>query len=176
MTAFQTKALSAIKAHLPGFDSFNSSEKMVQANAYVCDELKPREDLGNNHGVYVDDFLREAGGLGPGYPWCAAAQNWMAEMLSLPNPDKADASVIGWHNWAVANGRFHKEPKRGALCFYLHPDLTGHIGCVVSFDDNFVHSIEGNTSPGTEGSQRDGQGMYRRTRSRSTWQGYIYLD
>lgn len=176
MTELQTKALAAIKAKLPGFDSFNASERFVQANAYVCDELRPREDKGDNHGLYVDDFLHEAGGLGPGYPWCAAAQNWIAEMLGLPNPDKSDAAVIGWRNWAKANGRLHSTPKRGALCFYLHADNTGHIGCVVSFDDTYVHSIEGNTSPGSTGSQRDGQGMYRRTRTRATWLGYIYLD
>lgn len=176
MSPLQEKTLAAIRANLPGFDAFSNSEKQLQANAYLCDTIKPREDLGPNHGKYVDDFLHEAGGLGSGYPWCAALQNWVSEMLALPNPDKSDAAVIGWHNWAVNTGRIRKEPKRGYLCGYLHADGTGHIGVVISSDGEYTKSIEGNTSPGTEGSQRDGQGLYRRTRNASTWKFYISLD
>jgi hypothetical protein len=32
-----------------------------------------------------------------------------------------------------------------------------------------VYSIEGNTGPGESGSQRDGDGLYRRVRPRSFW-------
>jgi hypothetical protein len=176
MSPLQQKTLTAIKGALPGFDSFNPSEQFIQGCAYVCDKLKPREDKGNNHGILVDDFLNEAGGISPGAPWCAAVMNWVTEMLALPNPDKHDAAVFGWKEWAERNGRLHKTPKRGALCLFLNRNGTGHIGAVKGFDEINVSSIEGNTSPGIEGSQRDGQGMYRRTRKKSIWTWYIYLD
>ena len=176
MTNLQTQTYQAVRAHVPGFDGLANGEKVLQVNAYLADMVHVREDLGPNHGKYVDDFLQEAGGLNPGAPWCASLINWICEMLGVPNPDKADALVAGWKNWAKVNGRLRMTPKRGYLCLYLHGDGTGHIGQVISSDGNLTRSIEGNTSPGTEGSQRDGQGQYRRTRPASTWQFYIDLD
>ena len=176
MTALQIKTLADVRNHVNGFDSLPMGEKVLQVDAYLADVIKPTEDLGPNHGKYVDDFLHEASGLGPGYPWCAATQNWICEMVGAPNPDKADAAVIGWKNWAKANNRLSETPARGRLCIYLHPDGTGHMGIVVSSDGQVTRSIEGNTSSGPTGSQRDGQGLYRRTRNASTWEWYIDLN
>ncbi|MBS1725376.1 MAG: CHAP domain-containing protein [Armatimonadetes bacterium] len=144
--------------------------------AYLADVCNVREELGPNHGKWVDDFLREAGGLGPGYPWCAASINWCAEACGAPNPDVSDAAVIGWKRWAQQTGRLMHEPARGRLCFYLHPDGTGHIGVVISAGGGEIRSIEGNTSSGNAGSQRDGDGLYRRVRQASAWQFFINLD
>ena len=44
---------------------------------------------------------------------------------------------------------------------------TGHVGILESATSGTVTCIEGNTSPGTVGSQSNGGGVYRRTRSRS---------
>jgi hypothetical protein len=176
MTSLQTQTISAVKARVVGFDNLPNGEKVLQVFAYLADVIEVREELGKNHGKYVDDFLKESGGLGSGYPWCAASLNWVCEALGVPNPDKADAAVVGWRNWAKANGRLKTTPKRGYLCGFLNDNLSGHIGIVRSVDGEIVRSIEGNTSSGVQGSQRDGDGLYRRSRSAKTWEFYISLD
>jgi len=175
MTPLQTAILAKLQSRIPGFDKLPNGEKVLQAMAYLADFVVVREELGANHGKYVDDFLKSCG-LSPGYPWCAASINWCCEMLGVPNPDKSDAAVIGWRNWARTTGRLNSEPKRGRLCYYLHANGTGHIGIVKGFDGGLVSSIEGNTSSGNQGSQRDGDGLFRRTRKETVWEGYISLD
>jgi CHAP domain len=176
MTTLQSQILASVRNRVTGFDSLPNGEKVLQVMAYLADVIAVREELGKNHGKWVDDFLHEAGGLGSGYPWCAASINWCAEMVGAPNPDKADAAVIGWRNWAKANGRLKSEPKRGYLCGLLHKDGTGHIGIVRGAIDGAIQSIEGNTSGGQAGSQRDGDGLYRRNRNAGTWEFFISLD
>lgn len=176
MTTLQKNTLAQVREHVRNFDSLPNGEKVLQVYAYLADVVKVREELGRNHGKWVDDFLNEAGGLAPGNPWCAATSNWICEMLGVANPDKADALVAGWRNWAKANGRLRNAPARGRLCLYVNANGTGHIGIVVSCGNGIVRSIEGNTGPGDAGSQRDGDGLYRRARKQSTWQHYIDLN
>lgn len=46
--------------------------------------------------------------------------------------------------------------------------VADHVGFAVRRVGNYVHTIEGNTSPGNAGSQSNGGGVYRRVRHRST--------
>lgn len=175
MTPLQKQTIDAVRARVQNFDALPNGEKVLQVFAYLADSIEVREEFGPNHGKYVDDFLKSCG-LGSGYPWCAASINWVCEALGVPNPDKSDAAVIGWRNWAKANGRLKFIPARGRLCGYLHANGTGHIGIVRSVEGSLVRSIEGNTSSGAAGSQRDGDGLYRRTRAAKTWEFYIDLN
>ena len=150
MTNLQSQALAYVRAHVQGFDGLPKTEQLVQVLAYLADVVQVREELGPNHGKYVDDFLKEAG-LGSGYPWCASLVNWVTEAVGLPRPEKSQAAVIGWYNWAKSTERLKEAPARGRLCLYLHNDGTGHIGTVISFADDLVRSIEGNTSSGPTG-------------------------
>ena len=176
MTKLQAKTLTLIRSHVPGFDQLRNGEKLLQANAVVCDYIHVREELGPNHGEYVDDILQEAGGLNPGAPWCAALINWLCEMLKIPNPEVADALVAGWKAWAKKTGRLRTKPKRGYLCGLIHANGSGHIGQAVSVGPDQLRTIEGNTSPGNEGSQRDGDGHYRKVRADDYFDWYIDLD
>lgn len=177
MTILQVKTLATLRKNIPTFDSLPKGERVLQVMAYLADVVKVREELGRNHGKWVDDFLHEAGGIDFPAPWCAAAINWCCEMVGAWNPEKGDAAVITWRNAAKAQNRFNTEPKRGRLCFMITPGKsTGHIGIVKGFEDGVVLSIEANTSSGKSGSQRDGDGIYRRARNESFWDGYISLD
>lgn len=175
MTTLQQQTLAELRKRHDGFDQFSNGERVLQAMAYLCDVRQVDEDRGPNSGDFVDDFLREAGGLGPGYPWCAASINWCCEMLEVPNPAKADAAVVGWKNWAVAQGRRRAAPARGLLCYWLNRDQTGHIGIVSNFlaDKNHVLSIEGNTNAA---GSREGDAIARKQRPKAKWHGYISLD
>src|SRR5574343_1395365 len=83
-----------------------------------CEVWKVREELGSNHGKWVDKFLAFVG-LKPGYAWCAAFVAWClgqagADKANLP---KHAPSVIGWYTWAKQTGRLTGVPKRNRL-FY----------------------------------------------------------
>jgi hypothetical protein len=174
VTEKQTAVLAILRSKYAGFDGFANGERVLLAVAHLADVVKVAERTGNNDGEWVEELLKSSG-LGKGYPWCAATINWACEMLGVPNPERGDAAVITWRNWARENNRIRVVGKRGDLCFYVRPNGTGHIGIVRDVGDTMVESIEGNTSPGATGSQRDGQGLYRRKRSVNFWQGYIEL-
>ena len=50
-----------------------------------------------------------------------------------------------------------------------------HTGIVLSGEKSADITIEGNTSSGNRGSQRDGDGVFQRTRSHSIIKGYVVL-
>lgn len=75
-----------------------------------------------------------------------------------------------WHSWfLLKDGAAQISPKRGSICMKNSGKGRGHIGIVVKTFGPWVTSIEGNTGPGEAGSQRDGDGMYRRTRLKRFW-------
>jgi hypothetical protein len=150
------------------------NEAVLLVFAWLADTVKVREEGGNNRGVWVKRFLNSCG-LPEGHPWCAAALYWASVQVSAPAPKPSMAAAVSnWRDWAKTTGRHRTSPKRGYLC-YKKQGLS-HIGMVVRSFAGFVYSIEGNTSPGEEGSQRDGGGLYRRVRRASFWDGYISQD
>ncbi|RYG33585.1 hypothetical protein EON81_17845 [bacterium] len=138
-------------------------ERALQTMAYLADVVKVRESGGNNRGPEVREFLRSAG-LGEGYPWCAAAICFARKSAGLPVP-KGAAAVRNWASFLPSTS----SPTRGDLCYWLNADGSGHIGIVVRTLGLWTYSIEGNTSGGETGSQRDGDGMFRRVRLRGSW-------
>jgi hypothetical protein len=120
--------------------------------------LGVNEDPPNsNRGEHIDDWCRRVYG-GTGVPWCACFATCMAW----------DAGAVGSSSAAVQYcielAKQHSGIYRGWTTDpddVLRGDLaviscsTCHIGMVVDSDDAY-HTIEGNTSPGSEGSQYDG--------------------
>jgi hypothetical protein len=152
-----------------------TNEAVLLVFAWLADVVKVRESGGNNRGVWVKRFLN-ACGLPEGYPWCAASIYWASVQVGAPTPKPSEAAgVSNWRDWAKRTGRHRTSPKRGYEC-YKKSDGASHIGMVVRSFAGFVYSIEGNTSPGNEGSQQDGGGLYRRVRRASFWDGYISQD
>ncbi len=150
-------------------------EKVLLLMANLADRQQVRE-IGTNRGFWVERFLAAAG-LGPGYPWCAAALTWSCDQLEIDRPPKGAAAVRNWVTWSIATGRhlLTPRPERGDIVYWLNPDGTGHIGIVSRVEGSKVYTIEGNTSSGNQGSQRDGDGLYRRERPISVWHGVIRL-
>jgi len=154
----------------PGYVSMSGRERRVLASAWLCDVIKPREATGNNDGPVVEAILANVG-LGKGYPWCAAAQSLIADVAGVWRPKSGAAAVSTWRLAAKNSHRTIdlKDIQRGDLVTALYSNGTGHIGTVLIRIGPVVYSLEGNTGPGEEGSQRDGQGMYRRLRKVSFW-------
>ncbi len=167
------KTKTAMKAKYPTWHTLPTSERRLLVMAYLADEVKVRESGGNNRGEWVQ-ALQEAAGLGTegGFAWCAAAVTFASLSAGADFPQRPDfnpAAVIGWRRWLSSRDGITTAPKRGSICMHQTNASQGHIGVVVRVVGPLVYSIEGNTGPGEEGSQRDGDGLYRRVRSRSFW-------
>lgn len=108
-----------------------------------------------------------------GQPWCAMAVSYWFFHAGLPLPittSKGFAYTPYGASWFKRNGRWTTKPQPGHVVFFDFPgdgvNRISHVGIVESVNSNgSVVCIEGNTSRGTSGSQRDGGGVYRRTRS-----------
>lgn len=142
---------------------------------------------GSNRGPQVDRFLA-AVGISGAAPWCAAFTAYVLRAAGADVTDERGRSVLsavatrhivgrGPHRSIDARDvlRGAARPEPGALVIWRNgANWTGHIGLVVE-DDNAAergpawylrcgHTVEGNTSPGAAGSQRDGDGVWRKTR------------
>ncbi|WP_223767642.1 peptidoglycan-binding protein [Streptomyces huiliensis] len=115
----------------------------------------------------------------PNEPWCdMAVSKWAA--------DSGNADVVGKFaycpehvNWFRARGQWigkNAPARRGDVVFYSWDGgpLADHVGLVVGDSDpgDDIETIEGNTSSGSSGSQGNGDGCYRRTRSRAYVLGF----
>ena len=105
-------------------------------------------------------------------PWCAMFLSWVFDRGGIAAQYR-HAGVA--HSLAVARnrGRHTTEFRRGYVACRINSGGwtgPGHTGIVEAVHaDGSVTTIEGNTSPGAGGSQRDGGGVWRRRRSRSYW-------
>lgn len=123
-------------------------------------------------------------------PWCQSAVSfWIQQAdkesiyIQLRVPPRM-ASVIEFETWATdpkngcltftwerANSRYI--PQRGDIVTF-HFKTGTHVGVVDSAPyskpttgETYIKTIEGNTSSGNTGSQRDGDGVFERERSRT---------
>lgn len=114
-----------------------------------------------------------------GVAWCSIFVWWcfMQVGINLKNQitgsyASAELAMEGWqkHGWKV-----YKQPKLMDVVFFHFPGEkpgADHTGFVVAADSGGVHTIEGNTSSGSGGSQSNGGGCYARYRPYSTVIGY----
>lgn len=133
-------------------------------------ELGYTEDPpGTNRTKYAD----EVGHIN-GYPWCASFIVWCAHkaLVELPSESAYTPSMAVAFQKA---GQWASDPQPGDFAFFDFPDSKRriqHVGIVESSTPTSVTCIEGNTSPGKSGSQDNGGGVYRRTRSKDHVVGY----
>ncbi|MEV1294426.1 CHAP domain-containing protein [Pseudonocardia sp. NPDC049635] len=104
-----------------------------------------------------------------GYAWCAMFTWWCFRQAGLATlvPKSAYTPTIA--DWFRRRDAWHTTPAVGDLVFFDFPgdgvNRISHVGLVEKINaDGTITTIEGNTSPGTGGSQRNGGGVYRRVR------------
>lgn len=144
-------------------------------------EIGVVEDGTSNTAVRVNEY-KAATRLDPAeeWPWCSAFICWVvkAALKETGTPETATfrrpttAAAWGLESWSLAQDKTtqtkrhpHDDIRPGDLiCFTF-----SHCAIAASSpdDDGWFATIEGNTSPGTAGSQRDGGGVYRRRRRTS---------
>lgn len=159
----------------------NTSERALLIMAFLADRCVVTESNGANRGPWVDFLIRESGLDPRDRPsWCAITLCFATKRAGCWSAKSA--RVIDWYRKAKAEGRLRSNPARGLACVHLNKNAdgslkgTGHIGDCVAGALGWTKSIEGNTSPGDAGSQGDGDGLYRKTRRNSFWDGWIELS
>lgn len=149
------------------------------------------QEVGYNHGATVEHFQRAAGldpdPNAPGPAWCAcfvtccgleaidpalsnvqAARQTLKASHFLPS-----ASCEAIREDAASRGTLQAPtvtPEPGWLVLYHFAGEhagANHIGIVIADGGDQVHTVEGNTSAGAAGSQREGDGVFARTRAKS---------
>lgn len=149
-------------------------ERAILVAAYLCDSEKVREVGGNNRGPWVKKFLALCG-LPEGNPWCAAFVNWCFVQAGAVDLPQQPARVYSWWAWALATGRATTKPVRGDVGLWINPDGTGHQFFFLMQIGPVIRTIEGNTTPGTLGNQREGNGCFRRFRVRTKSMKFVSM-
>jgi hypothetical protein len=114
-----------------------------------------------------------------GGPWCAAFIQWCLKKHGMWYDAALPFYCPSLVQKAKAEGRWigaTGTPAPGDLVIY---GTTGyaHVGFVVrTLSLGRIETIEGNTSSGVLGSQSNGDGVYRRTRTRSWVRGFIRMS
>ena len=170
-----TEVRAILNRRYANYNQLPNPERVLLAAAVLADDIQVREVGGNNKGEWVEAIL-EGVKLGEGYPWCAAFIEFCCDVAGFTAgpTDRASAAVDSWLTWARMEGRVTSNPKRGDLCLWKR-STGNHIGIVTDLTITSIMSIEGNTTPGATGNQRDGGGCYRRTRLRNSWTHFISL-
>lgn len=108
-----------------------------------------------------------------GQPWCMMFVQWCFAQAGMPLPYRTAScsALLGWYKKNRPE-RVVSVPQPGDIVIYSF----GHTGIVETVGKGTVTVIEGNTSPGTAGSQSNGGMVCRRTRNTSLAAAYIRPD
>ena len=103
-------------------------------------------------------------------PWCMSFVQWCFAQAGYPLPFRTGScnALLEWY----------KQNRPECVVTIPQPcDVIiynfGHTGIVESVSSGKITAVEGNTSPGDSGSQDNGGGVFRRTRSKSLVKAYI---
>lgn len=128
----------------------------------------------SNRGPEVAGYLRSVGIATPA-PWCAAFVRWALDRggADVRRADGTSVRTGVATAWLQGRGaiaardveRGLVRPPRGSVVVWRNGSgWTGHAGVLDWWDRRCGETVEGNTSSGRAGSQRDGDGVWARTR------------
>ena len=105
-----------------------------------------------------------------GQAWCMSFVQWCFDQAGRPLPYRTAScgELLRWYQ-KYAPEKIVTVPKARDVIIYTF----GHTGIVEGAKTGTVTAIEGNTSPGEAGSQDNGGGVFRRTRSRTLVKAFI---
>jgi len=123
---------------------------------------------GSNQGDRIETYMASVG-LSDGYPWCAGFVRWAMNLAGAERPTVRSAAATDYITDQSIRAtdviRGSKSVPPGALAIWRRGDTwRGHIGLVRRWDQQCGRTVEGNTSPGRSGPQRDGDGVWPRKR------------
>lgn len=146
---------------------------------WAHDQVGVRE-TSPNWSPKIGTWIRASGYTFP-VPWCQCFANAVAVQGGAPQP----SGQAGYtpHFW---NGRYEgqgyepiplSQAQPGDFVYFDwsmgHGDPCDHVGVLVSMTSTTVTCLEGNTSSSSAGSQNNGGGVWKKTRSRSLVRGAV---
>jgi len=150
--------------------------KLTNEVIEIASSLVGVREKGQNRGGMIDIIQRKMGYIG--LPYCVIfvlyCYTKACELLDLEYLFPATASTQTLYGWAKKQKITYTDPaeiKPGDIVIWRKFKLwKGHAALITSsllspFKDKMFSTIEGNTSNSTYGSQRDGDGIYKRLRS-----------
>lgn len=101
--------------------------------------------------------------------WCALWIMWCFKKAGIAQPQITASCQNTFNNYSKLGRVSSTEPKVGSLCFfqYSRNNQLNHIGIVIGFDDQYITTIEANTSSSNKGDQSNGGGVFEKRHSRS---------
>lgn len=152
------------------------------------------EQGGPNKGQVVEQFQKAVDGKAQGEPWCVGFVQYCVKRVdSLADAlARANTSMRSrLYQSELATEVWHKSPRElrllgptpGAIVVWARlvdgkPSWQGHIGIVTGLSaapHEPDTTVEGNTSSGVQGSQREGDGVYERERRDYELPGFVKL-
>jgi hypothetical protein len=125
------------------------------------------DPAGSNWGPQISKWIRYTGYSFPVY-WCGCFACWCVGRAGAKVPNRIR---LGYTGYITADANAHQnglravsweDARAGDIVVYSFD----HIGLVESVSGDTLTAIEGNTSSTSSGSQSNGGGVFRRTRSR----------
>jgi len=131
-------------------------------------EVGEKEAEAPNEGPDIRKYMA-AVNLSDGYPWCAGLVRWAMDQAGRDAPPVRSAAATDYLTRRSIGAkrvlRGVKTVPAGALAIWKRGDTwRGHIGIVRRWQGQCGRTVEGNTSPGDAGPQRDGDGVWPRKR------------
>jgi hypothetical protein len=150
----------------------NSKQELVDlSREYLIKQIGVKEATGHNDGDVVK-YLNCIG-LGKGNAYCLAGQVWCFEQaakdlnLTNPLPKVAKCSLL----WSIVQKKalqvYNKPPEVNDLIIWVDKATTkGHTERIIEvLGSTQVVTVGFNTSNGLQGSQREGDGVFKRIRT-----------
>lgn len=146
----------------------SSKEKLVSV---YTSQIGVREATGNNDGVMVEAYLKTVG-FEKGYSWCAAFVTWSFEQTSKDIKTAHSAWAPSWFptkNTIYIKGKLNRaKPDKADVfgIFYPNENRIGHVGFIDEWppNENYVITVEGNTSNGVYRKRRLKANIYKVSR------------
>ena len=147
----------------------NESEFVQGLIRFVESFVGERETDGENRSSFIDVVNRWTG-VPVGSPYCISALLWCIDQYCKENGYQTAltrrASVLGFLH-SIPHEFIYEEPEDGDIVCWNFGNGYGHAGIVIDvIDQESMLTVEFNTSDG-KGINRDGNGCYERTRSRT---------
>ena len=140
--------------------------------ATVKDPLKVAQgELGNTESPAGSNRTKYGKWMGlDGQPWCMSFVQWCFNQAGYPLPHRTGScsDLLSWYR-KYAPECIVTAPKARDIVIYNF----GHTGILESAATGTITVVEGNTSAGAAGSQDNGGGVFRRSRSRTLVQAFI---
>ena len=130
-----------------------------------------RGELGNTETPAGSNRTKYGKWMGlDGQPWCMSFVQWCFDQagVALPCRTGSCSALLTWYRSFRPEQVFSVPEPRDIVIYSF-----GHTGIVESAASGAITAIEGNTSAGEAGSQDNGGGVFRRTRSKSLAAAYI---